>query len=102
MTFKREHRLLMLSIVIIVAVLAGIIVKIPPSNEIVVFAMIGLTTLLTYLISLLFLSKKYLILTVVYVFLFLTINYLVGFQLVNTLLLLSGIIGVIILLRKPT
>lgn len=99
MTFKREHRLLIVSIVIVTAALAGIIVKIPPSNEMIIFAVIGLTTVLAYMISLLFLSKKHIILAVISVFLFLTINYLVGFQIVNMLLLLSGIIGMIVLLR---
>jgi predicted membrane protein len=75
-------------------------VLIPPTNSILVGLFILLITLLIYTIASVFLVLKYQILITAGIFLFLTINYIAGFQLLNTLLLISFIIGISILMSN--
>lgn len=71
----------------------------PKENIAAVVGFILLATLLAYTASSFFLSKKYSILSAVFTFLFFVISYVVGFQLLNTMLLLSFIIGIAILIK---
>ncbi len=64
----------------------------PPANILFIVSLIILITALSYTITF-FLGKTAQILIAIFVFLFLSISYYIGFDLINTLLLASFIIG---------
>ncbi|QQG44801.1 MAG: hypothetical protein HYW86_02725 [Candidatus Roizmanbacteria bacterium] len=80
--------------------LITLIFIIPPSNVGIIFTAIILFSLIISLLNSFFLKRKYILLVSVSLFVFLTINYLIGFQLLTTVLLISFIIGVIILMKR--
>jgi hypothetical protein len=84
--------------------LAGLIaylfITVPPENPYVVIGFIFATGLLFLTVSTIFLKKIHAYLLAVTTWLFLTINYFAGFQIVTTILLISFIIGIAILLER--
>ena len=71
---------------------------IAPTNIVYIISLILLFTALSYTVTF-FLGKKARILTAIFVFTFLSISYYIGFDLINTLLLASFIIGLSQLFR---
>lgn len=95
---KKAGRLIILFALAMIS--ASLILKVPPENYFIIIILIGAVAAFFSLASSFFLDKKYSILVLVSVFLFLIMNFLAGFQVINTLLLLSGIIGIILLLKR--
>ncbi len=77
-----------------------VILVVPPTNDLVVFGLISAVSLAAFFLIQLLFPFKYSLLGFCSVFTFLTINYLVGLQILNTALLLSVIIGIAFLLKK--
>ena len=71
---------------------------IAPTNIVYIISLILLFTAFSYTVTF-FLGKKARILTAIFVFAFLSISYYIGFDLINTLLLASFIIGLSQLFR---
>lgn len=67
--------------------------KIPPSSPILVFGVIGLVTAIVTVITSLFKRPKLTIMVASFATLFLSMTYLVGFDIMNTILLISFIIA---------
>ncbi|MBP7967346.1 hypothetical protein KAZ66_03665 [Candidatus Woesebacteria bacterium] len=72
---------------------------IPPFNMLVIIPFIFLLTSAIYIGAGFFLKKKYQVLCAVFVASFLLLNGLIGFDLINTILLLSFIIAVSFLFK---
>jgi hypothetical protein len=72
---------------------------IPPTRAEIVILFIILSAFLAYAISTYFVPKRFQLLIGFYILLFLGLNYLVGFEIVNTVLLTSFIMGVAFLLK---
>lgn len=85
-------------IAIILTILLYIFKYIPPTNSFIVLGVIVLITLGVSVISFHIPHKKYRYLIPVGICAFLLMNYLVGFQIINTILLISFIIGLAVLL----
>lgn len=93
----------MQAIVLGLAALAGclyLLFFVEPTSLYIVVLFIMLATVLSYLLSSQFLTKLYQILIPVFVLIFLTMNYVAGFQIINTIFLVSIIIGVYILINS--
>jgi len=75
-----------------------IILIVPPTNDLVVFSLVGTISLSVLFGVLSFFSKKYAISLAVFTIVLLTTNYFIGFQVLSTILLLSGIIGVLFII----
>ena len=84
---------------VILIILLYIVVFLPPSNIYFILIFTALFSSLIFIISDLLIKTKVKYLPAIFVFLFLTISYLAGFQIVNTLLLFSFIIGLFFLIR---
>ncbi|PIZ64188.1 hypothetical protein CO051_01470 [Candidatus Roizmanbacteria bacterium CG_4_9_14_0_2_um_filter_39_13] len=83
-----------LVLLILVSCLLIMIIFIPPVNILIISLGIIASTVIAYLTSSYFLSRKRQIMTTSFVFFSLTMSFLLGFELFNTLLLLSFIIVV--------
>ncbi len=70
-----------------------------PTSVYIVVLFIVLITLITFIVSSLFIARKYQYLVTTFIFSLLTMNYLAGFQILNTILLISIIIGLAILVK---
>lgn len=70
-----------------------------PASLYIVVVFILLATLLTFTLSSRLVARKYHYLITLFVFSLLTMNYLAGFQVLNTILLISIIIGLAILVK---
>ena len=85
---------------LLLAASAGVLLYIPPMNIFIVAGYIVLLSVCVWVISQLFAKNKAThILAPLFVALFLLSNFIAGFNLLNTLLLLSFIIGVRLLFR---
>jgi len=73
--------------------------KVPPFNLPVIGLFSILFSLLSFLLSSFFLPKKLSYVVATGVLLFLLIDYLIGFQIINTLLLFSFMLGIAFLLK---
>ncbi|PIV09686.1 hypothetical protein COS31_05665 [Candidatus Roizmanbacteria bacterium CG02_land_8_20_14_3_00_36_15] len=84
---------------ILIVLLALIIFYIPPENSNIVILFIFLFSFLIYLsLSVLF-NKKIGLISAFFVGLFLSVNYLVGFEIINTILLISLFFALKILMK---
>ena len=104
MKYKRFLRkipvdLTLISIILLGFLLAAIVFFVPPTHFVIVFAMIVISTYIVYLGASYFVIKKFQYIAALSIFLFLLINYLVGFDLINTILLLSFIIGMTVIVK---
>lgn len=70
-----------------------------PASLYIVVVFILLATLLTFTLSNRLRRRKYQYLITLFVFSLLTMNYLAGFQVLNTILLISIIIGLAVLVK---
>lgn len=97
--FLRNNKLLFL--VILLACLGCWIYFIPPNNA---FAILPFILLLTSVFSILasFAGTKFHVFSTLFIFLFLVMSYFIGFDVINTLVLLSFIIGLSTLFRIRT
>ncbi len=85
---------------ILAAAVAGVLFLVKPSSLIIIFAFVVLIGIFTYTVMLLLTKNKVdRILVPVAVVLFLASNIVGGFNLINTVLLLSFIIGVKLLFK---
>lgn len=94
---KRSNKLFLhnnriLFIVILIGILAAWIYFIPPSNSWAVYAFIVVLTCIFSIITS-FLGTKIQYFSTLFIFLFLIMSYIIGFDIINTLVLLSFIIG---------
>lgn len=89
----------LIAILFLIGMLGYSFYFIPPMNIVVVIGIILLATLITYLISSYFVAKKFQYIAAFSLFLFLFINYLVGFDILNTVLLVSFIIGLALIVK---
>ena len=80
------------------AAIFSLVFFIAPSNIVYIISLILLITALSYTATF-FLGKKTQILIAIFIFAFLSISYYIGFDLINTLLLASFIIGLSQLFR---
>jgi len=96
------NKALRLGLCLLLTALSGYItLYIPPDeNILLILALVSILTTASFLLVSVIVKMPYPILISVFIFLFLTINYLVGFQVINTLLLISGIIGLLFLVKK--
>lgn len=76
-----------------------IIFLVPPTNRVIIFLTMILIGIFTYIISTFFIRKRYALVLSTALIVFLTINSIAGFHVLNTLLLVSVIIGIILLIR---
>lgn len=76
----------------------GLVLYIPPTNLFIIACFIVLISLIGFLLSSFFVSKKFQYLTALFIFMLLGILYFVGFDILNILLLvgLFGSIGYLI------
>ena len=98
-----KSRFKLLKIFISASLLISIIYAVfflPPQNSIVVWGFIVLSAILTYFVTSLFLKRSHTLLLTFFIASFLSINYLSGFQFVNTILLVCFIIGIAIFIKK--
>jgi hypothetical protein len=97
MNWKRFNRKIPvdLKLISIIPLIIGLIciVLFLPNKPIYVILFTILLSGFSYLVSSYFVRQKYQILISLFILLFLTINYIVGFEIINTLLLASFIIG---------
>ncbi len=85
---------------LLLAGLSGIILFVPPVNIMIISVMIGLAAGFCFSVSRFFLSRIHSLLIALTMGILLIVSYLTGFNFLNTILLLSFIIGVGILLKK--
>ncbi|NTU47123.1 hypothetical protein HGA88_05850 [Candidatus Roizmanbacteria bacterium] len=97
--YRPKRDIAILSIFLI-AGLASIVLFISPSNQCIIAGFISLVALTGFVCGSLFFSTFICTILAITLFLFLGINYLAGFQIINNLLLASFIIGVVILTRQ--
>ena len=88
----------LLAIVTEIVLISAIIFFVPPVNQTFIFVLIILVTGLAYSITV-FLGKKTQILSTIFVFILLVLSYFIGFDLINTILLASFIIGLSMLFK---
>lgn len=79
--------------------IAIILIYLPPKNVYFIFGFIFLLTLNTYLVISLIINKKIGFIFSLFIGLFLIINYLVGFEVLNVIILISLLIALILLLK---
>jgi len=84
---------------VLLSVVAGVIFFFPPKYPLLVYIVILLIGLASYLLLGSFLSRKRAAMTFVILALFLSLNYLVGFNLLNTGLLVCLLIALNLLLK---
>lgn len=97
----KKHILIQISAsILLLAGLSGIILFIPPMNIMIIGVMIIFAASLCFSVSRFFLSRIYSFLIALAVGILLIVSYLTGFNILNTILLLSFIIGVGVLLKK--
>jgi len=89
---------LVFALVLLIAI-AGIIFFFPPKYPLLVYIVILLIGLATYLLLGSFLRRKRALIIFIIVLLFLSVNYLVGFNLLNTGLLVCLLIALNLLLK---
>lgn len=79
-------------LILLISILVGWIYYVPPSND---FAVLAFILLITGIFSILFshFGQKAHVFSTFFIFIFLLMSYFIGFDLINTLVLLSFIIG---------
>lgn len=88
-----------LTIITLILLIGGYLVYIPPTSLFIVVPLILLICIVLFLITGLFAKKKFQILVTLFCGVFLLMNTLIGFDLINTILLLSFIIAIGFLLK---
>ena len=104
MKYKRLLRKVPIDLRLVGTVILAVIILVqlffvPPTNTLIISAFTISITGFIYLLSSYFVELKYQYIITLFVFLFLTINYLVGFDLMNTALLVSFIIGLALIVK---
>ncbi len=85
--------------VLISGALFSLVMYVPPINVLLISLFIILTSLFFFYLFSYFVEKKFQYMIALTVLLFLTMNYFVGFQVINALLLLSIMGGISYLLK---
>lgn len=89
----------LISIVLLSICIGSILFFIPPQHIVAIIILIISVTAWGYFVSCYFVQKKYRYIIAFSIFLFLCINYIVGFDLINTVLLASFIIGLTLIIK---
>lgn len=89
-----------LAVVILFLATLSLFYFFPPTNIWIVITGIGVFSTFITLLTSYFVKSPYYFLIGIFIVLFLIMNYFVGFQILNTILLLSFIIGVIVLIKN--
>ena len=100
MTLKKHTLRIIITAIILISVLTSMILFVPPVNILIIGLMILLTAVTVYVCCRIAVQKTYALLAATGTGTLLTVSYLAGFNFLNTILLLSFIIGIGILLKK--
>lgn len=87
-------------LLVLLLILAAMVWFVPPQHISIVAVFIGIATFFIFLLSGFTRSRRIRFIAPLFTFLFLSLNYFVGFELMNTILLISFIIAVSLLFKN--
>lgn len=97
MTLKKHTVRLIVIAIILISALTSMVLFIPPMNILIIGSMILLAAVTVYVCARIAIQKTHALLAAIGTGTLLTVSYIAGFNFLNTILLLSFIIGIGIL-----